>query len=323
MNGSIDDMLEWHSNQYNNRRISLKEYIEKFLNFLVIERGASPNTSAAYRNDLYQFLNYIIDKDHETGVDRWDEIDEQILNDYLSKLSVLDYSETTRARKIASTRSLFKFLIDEGVISKDPTENLNSPRIGRSLPHVLSAIDIEKLISAPLRCSTPEAMRDHSLLEMLYATGMRVSEVLSLDIDDVDYVQGSVRCFGKGSKERIIPVHQKALETLEGYLDEFRPQLANNKSGDAIYLNHRGERLTRQGFWLILKSHAAYIRIPGKITPHTLRHSFATHLLRGGASLRHVQELLGHTSVTTTQIYTHLTTEYVRGEYDKAHPRAF
>jgi len=301
----------------------LKEYIEKFLRFLAIERGASLNTQAAYRNDLYQFLNHVIDRDDKTNVDNWNKVDEKILSSYLAELGALGYSATTRARKIASTKSLFNFLLDDGVLSKNPTEGLNSPRTGRSLPHVLSTGDIEKLLSAPLRCSTPEAVRDQSLLEMLYASGMRVSEVVSLDIDDVDFIQGSVRCFGKGSKERIIPVHQKALEVLQLYLDKFRPQMANSKSGNAIYLNHRGVRITRQGFWLVLKSYAEYVRIPGKITPHTLRHSFATHLLTGGASLRHVQELLGHTSITTTQIYTHLTNEYLREEYNKAHPRAF
>ncbi len=301
----------------------MKEYIEKFLRFLAIERGASLNTQAAYRNDLYQFLNHVIDRDDKTNVDNWNKVDEKILSSYLAELGALGYSATTRARKIASTKSLFNFLLDDGVLSKNPTEGLNSPRTGRSLPHVLSTGDIEKLLSAPLRCSTPEAVRDQSLLEMLYASGMRVSEVVSLDIDDVDFIQGSVRCFGKGSKERIIPVHQKALEVLQLYLDKFRPQMANSKSGNAIYLNHRGVRITRQGFWLVLKSYAEYVRIPGKITPHTLRHSFATHLLTGGASLRHVQELLGHTSITTTQIYTHLTNEYLREEYNKAHPRAF
>ena len=159
-------------------------------------------------------------------------------------------------------------------------------------------------------------------MELIYASGMRVSEMMSLNLDDLSLEQGYIRCFGKGSKERVIPVHEQAVSAISDYLEQTRPLLANGRSKEAVFLNRRGERLTRQGFWLILKGHARRAGITGKITPHTLRHSFATHLLRGGAPLRHVQELLGHASITTTQVYTHLTSEHVRKEYDNAHPRA-
>ena len=160
------------------------------------------------------------------------------------------------------------------------------------------------------------------MLELLYASGMRVTELVSLDIEDMDLEKSSVRCFGKGAKERVIPIHQKAVDVIKEYMELGRPMTVKKKSGRAAFLNRRGERLTRQGFWLILKGYASQVGLSVKITPHTLRHSFATHMLRGGAPLRHVQELLGHASITTTQVYTHLTSEHVRSEYDKAHPRA-
>ena len=165
-------------------------------------------------------------------------------------------------------------------------------------------------------------MRDKAMIELIYASGVRVSELVSLDLDDVDLEQGFIRCFGKGSKERLAPIHQEAAAVLGAYIERARPHLFSKKSDRALFLNKRGGRLTRQGFWLALKNAAARAGITASITPHTLRHSFATHLLRGGAPLRHVQELLGHSSITTTQIYTHLTSEHVRAEYQKSHPRA-
>lgn len=300
----------------------MKESIDSFLSFMTVERGVSPNTLVAYRNDLNQLVEYLKSQNIGKNCDGWNQVDEQVLASYLLQLHDLGYSDTTRARKVASTKSLFNFLSEEGIIAKDPTENLSAPRVGRSLPETLAVEDVERLLTSTARGHTPEAKRDQTMLEILYATGMRVSELVSLDIDDLDLDQGSVRCFGKGARERVIPIHHRAILTLQEYLDKARPHIANRRSGDALFLNRRGERLTRQGFWLILKAHAKRAGINGKITPHTLRHSFATHLLRGGASLRHVQELLGHASITTTQVYTHLTNEHVREEYDKAHPRA-
>lgn len=301
----------------------MRESVESFLNFITVERGVSPNTLVAYRNDLYQLVEYLeLHTSDDSGDNRWDRVNDQALASYLLRLHDLGYSDTTRARKVASAKSLFNFLLEEGIISQDPTENLSAPRVGRSLPEALAVEEVENLLATAASGSTPESRRDQAMLELLYATGMRVTELVSLDLGDLDLEQAFVRCFGKGAKERIIPIHAQAVDTLRAYVLQARPQIANRRSGEAVFLNRRGERLTRQGFWLILKAHARNAGIYSRITPHTLRHSFATHMLRGGAPLRHVQELLGHASITTTQVYTHLTSDHVRAEYDKAHPRA-
>jgi integrase/recombinase XerD len=290
---------------------------------MTVERGVSPNTQVAYKNDLYQLADYL-EKNHSNDINdvSWEQVDEKVISAYIVRLHDLGYSDTTRARKIASAKSLFGFLMDENIIKIDPTENLSSPLVGRSLPEALAVEEINRLLSSVSHGETPESKRDQAMLELIYASGMRVSELVSLDTDDVNLEEGYVRCLGKGAKERVIPIHQKAIDALTVYLEQSRPIIATRRSGRAAFLNRRGERLTRQGFWLILKGHAKRAGINGKITPHTLRHSFATHLLQGGAPLRHVQELLGHASITTTQVYTHLTSDHVRAEYDKAHPRA-
>ena len=299
----------------------MKEAVDSFLDFMAVERGVSPHTLAAYRNDLYQLVEYV-ESLPAGNTNGWQSVNEQTLSAYLLRLHELGYSDTTRARKVASAKSLFGFLLVEGIIAKDPTENVSSPRVGRSLPETLSVAEVERLLTAASGGDAPQAMRDQTMLELLYASGMRASELVSLDLDDINLEHGSVRCLGKGGKERVIPIHQRAMDDVRAYLEQARPLMQTPRSGQALFLNYRGERLTRQGLWLILKGRAKDVGINGKITPHTLRHSFATHLLRGGASLRHVQELLGHASITTTQVYTHLTDEHVRSEYDRAHPRA-
>ena len=301
----------------------MNEFVESFLNYMTVERGASPNTLAAYRNDLTQLTEYLQSLNGQSnGHLSWDKVTEQTVSDYVLYLRGLGYSETTRARKIASAKSLFGFLVDDGVLEGNPTTNVSAPRIGRSLPKALSVEEVDRLLAAPSEVHTPEAIRDQAMLELLYASGMRVSELLSLDLEDVSFETGAVRCFGKGGKERIVPIHSQAAEAVRFYVEEARPGLLGSKSAAALFLNRRGNRLTRQGFWLILKGYCQRAGLNGKITPHTLRHSFATHLLHGGAPLRHVQELLGHASINTTQIYTHLTSEHIRSEYDHAHPRA-
>ena len=299
----------------------MEEDVKRFLEYMTVERGVSPNTLVAYRNDLHQLVEYL-ETTHPDEDFGWPDVVDDIMTAYLLRLHDQGYSDTTRARKVASSKSLFGFLLDEGVITKDPTQNLSSPRVGRALPEALTVEEVVELLGSVSNGNTPDVMRDQSMLELLYASGLRVTELVSLDIDDVDLEQGSVRCYGKGAKERVIPIHQNAVNVIKTYLAEARPRMSNQRSGGSLFLNRRGERLTRQGFWLILKGHARRAGINKKITPHTLRHSFATHLLRGGAPLRHVQELLGHASITTTQVYTHLTSEHVRSEYDKAHPRA-
>ena len=301
----------------------MRDKVEAFLNYMTVERGVSPNTQAAYRSDLKQFLDFLSEyRVRGAPVGDWQRVDETVVTAYAERLIELEYSDTTRARKVASLKSLFSFLNDEGVIEGDPTENLSTPRVGRSLPETLAIEDVTRLLEEASGKDTPEAKRDLSMLELLYASGMRVSELVSLDTEDVDVDELSVRCFGKGGKERVIPIHWRAANTVAEYVEDTRPVLESERSGSALFLNRRGDRLTRQGFWLILKGHAKRAGIAARITPHSLRHSFATHLLQGGAPLRHVQELLGHASISTTQVYTHLTSEHVREEYDMAHPRA-
>jgi integrase/recombinase XerD len=302
----------------------MKAAIDQFLDYLATEKGASTNTVAAYRNDLSQFETYL-NTEHRNGHELTPkEIDRDVIVGYVSELKTRSYSESTVARKVAAIKSFFGFLTSEGSIEIDPTDSLKSPKVGKSLPKPMSVHDIDELLEQPAKRPTPEARRDRAMLELLYATGMRVTELVSLDIDDV-IVTGNlaqVRCMGKGAKERTIPIHEHAADAVRVYLDQARSRLVRTKNERALFVNRRGERLTRQGFWLILKNYAREANIDVTVTPHTLRHSFATHMLRGGMSLRNVQEILGHANISTTQIYTQLTQRHVREAYDKAHPRA-
>lgn len=298
--------------------------VSQFLNFLAVEKGASQNTVAAYRNDLQQFAAFCAGGKSNGSRPAWTQIDRVRIQDYLRSLQARGYADATIARKVAAIKSFFGFMHAEGLIPADPTEALASPRVGKSLPKPITPEEVDELLEQPLRRSTPEAKRDKAMLELLYATGMRVTELVSLNISDIILSDGSayVRCLGKGAKERTVPIHEHAAESLLMYLREARRRLVRTSHEKALFVNRRGERLTRQGFWLILKGYAQSAHIRSGVTPHTLRHSFATHMLRGGAPLRHVQELLGHANISTTQIYTQLTTDHVREVYDRAHPRA-
>ena len=300
----------------------MKQAVEQFLNYTTVERGLSPNTIAAYRNDLTQFVDFLQGRDSSLqGNGSWKRIGTDALTAFVLDLHERGYSDKTKTRKVASTKALFGFLLEEGVIDKNPMEDFASPGVGESLPETLSVEEVEALLSVE-EAATPMSIRDRAIIEIMYATGVRVSELVSLDIDDVDLEENFVRCMGKGSKERIIPIHDEAVETVRKYLQGGRESLAGPAAGRALFVSRKGGRLTRQALWLILKSRAQAAGIERKITPHTLRHSFATHLLIGGAQLRHVQELLGHASITTTQVYTHLTSEHVRTQYESSHPRA-
>lgn len=301
----------------------MRQEIQSFLNHLSIEKGFSPNTTDAYRNDLSQLADFVEELAMVQGYDpQWSAVDRNLLISYILNLKERNYAPATVARKLAAVKSFFDFLVAEGALRSDPTENLSSPKVGKSLPKPLSTAEVEALLEEPAKLSSPEAKRDRAMLELLYAGGMRVSELVSTNTSDLNLGAGFVRCFGKGSKERIIPIHRGAVEALEEYLTGARPSLLHNKEDEALFLNRRGERLTRQGFWLILKEYAKAAGLKREVTPHTLRHSFATHMLSGGADLRAVQELLGHANISSTQVYTHLTSEHVRQVYEKAHPRA-
>ncbi len=301
----------------------MREDIEKFLAYLKAEKGLSENTFFAYQNDLLQMATFFEAETRERGLlPSWANVDRQAIMRFLLNLQEKRYAATTRARKLAAARSFFKFLAAEGIIKEDPTRNLESLSVGRSLPKPISITQVRLLLEQPTKSSTPEAKRDHAMLQLLYASGMRVSELMSLNIENINTAEGEVRCFGKGHKERIIPIHQQAANAVADYIQDARLKLLRNKTEKALFLNRRGERLTRQGFWQILKQYARAAGITVPVTPHTLRHSFATHMLSGGADLRAVQELLGHANISTTQIYTHLTSDHVRRTYEKAHPRA-
>lgn len=310
---------------------TLQEGANAFFSFMEVERGASINTIAAYRNDVLQFVAFSSAEartrnghNGKEGACAWQGIDRNAILAFLADLQEKHYAPATVARKVAAVKSLFSFLTAEGIVLSDPTESLSSPRVGKSLPKPISPEQVDELLEQPLRRNTPESIRDKAMLESLYATGMRVSELISLDLDSIslDPDHAYVRCMGKGFRERTIPIHVHAVEAIHTYLDRSRPQLIGRKSQAALFVNRRGERLTRQGFWLILKTYARAANIGAVVTPHTLRHSFATHMLRGGAPLRNVQELLGHASISTTQVYTHLANDHLREVYDRTHPRA-
>ena len=298
----------------------MRESVNSFLNFLVVEKGYSENTINAYRNDLMTMADFA---EKEASSPSWPSFNRQNMLSYLLYLKERGYVPTTMARKIAAGRSFFNFLVSEGTIKTNPTENLESLSVGKALPKPIPINQVRLLLEQPAKLFTSEARRDRAMLELLYASGMRISELVALNMGDVN-LEGDyfVRCFGKGRKERIIPLYEQVINAIKEYIEKERPKLLRGKKDNALFLNARGERLTRQGFWQKLKEYAKTAGLDDKISPHTLRHSFATHMLNGGADLRSVQELLGHANISTTQVYTHLTTEHVRKTYDKSHPRA-
>jgi len=300
----------------------MDSHIGHFLNFMSVEKGASGNTVAAYRNDLQQFDKYIVSIRGNGKPRDWEQLERDLIIDYLLALRSRNYAEATVARKVAAIKSFFQYMQAEGTIRGNPAESLESPRVGRSLPKPLSVTEVDELLEQTMKRTTPEAKRDRAMLELLYATGLRVTELVSLDVEDINMSGPYVRCMGKGSKERTIPIHEQAVGAVVDYLNDGRAALVKNRKESALFVNRRGERLTRQGFWLILKQYARDANISTPVTPHTLRHSFATHMLRGGAPLRNVQELLGHANISTTQVYTQIANEHVRQVYEKAHPRA-
>ncbi|MFH1646074.1 MAG: site-specific tyrosine recombinase XerD, partial [Chloroflexota bacterium] len=283
--------------------------IDSFLNYLAVEKGYSEHTIVAYRNDLTGLADFTQRETAKQGAaPSWASFSRQSMLGYLLDLKERGYVATTVARKVAASRSFFGFLVAEGEIKTNPTENMSSPSVGKALPKPISISQVRQLLEQPSKLSTAEARRDRAMLELLYASGMRISELVALNLGDVN-TEGDyfVRCFGKGRKERIIPLYEQIAKTVQQYVDEDRLKLAHGRKGTAMFLNARGDRLTRQGFWQKLKEYAKSAGLSAKISPHTLRHSFATHMLSGGADLRSVQELLGHANISTTQVYTHLT----------------
>ena len=301
----------------------MREAVEGFLNYLRVEKGFSENTALAYHNDLYQLAGFVEQEAPKQGkVAAWDSFGREGMLSYLLNLNERNYAPTTKSRKVAAAKSFFSFMVAEGKLKDDPTQNISSPRVGKSLPKAISISEVRRLLEQPNKLKSLEAKRDRAMLGLLYASGMRVGELVALNLGDVDTGGGYVRCFGKGHKERLIPIYEQAALAVAKYLEETRPRLLHDSEERALFLNRRGDRLTRQGFWQKIKEYAKSANLDTEVTPHTLRHSFATHMLSGGADLRAVQELLGHANISTTQVYTHLTSEHIRRSYDRSHPRA-
>lgn len=305
-------------------RKPIAEQIDRFSDYLTVERGLSENTVEAYRRDLQRYSVFLAKR----GVSNAADADEAAIAAFIAHVSSLrgregrPYAASTAARSLASVRALHRFLVRDGETEDNPSTGVDRPKVPRSLPRPLSVDEVQRLVESPLD-GTPVSLRDRTALELLYGAGLRISELVGLDVDDVELDDDpGVRVIGKGSKERFVPIGQYARQAVQGYIASGRPALASERSRGALLLNQRGGRLTRQGCAKILAIHVKRAGIQKHVTPHTLRHSFATHLLEGGADVRVVQELLGHASVATTQIYTLVTREHLREVYFTSHPRA-
>lgn len=295
----------------------MDKLIERFIHYLAVERGLSQNTLESYQRDLIAYTEFM----KQNGITDLNRTRRGNVIAYLADLQKMGRATSTISRNLASIRAFYGFLLRDGFIDGDPTANLESPKIEKRLPRVLSVEDVETLLDSP-DLTTPAGIRDKAMLELLYASGIRVSELVSLNLEDVNLNMGFLKCYGKGAKERIIPLGAMALQTLNEYLDRARHKLVRDETESSLFVNHHGQRLTRQGFWKIIKKYARAANITKEITPHTLRHSFATHLLENGADLRSVQEMLGHADISTTQIYTHVTRTRLKEVYSRTHPRA-
>lgn len=280
----------------------MEDQLSAFLDFLSHERNYSQNTTAAYRNDLSQFLKWL--NVQFPALQSWVDVAPEVLDGYANALQSKSYTASSIARKVAAVKSFFHFLLARGYISTDPTTDLASPRVEKRLPQTLSSDDIDKLLQAAAEKSTPKNLRDMALLHVLYATGMRVTEAVSIRVEDVDLAGSLLHCPGKDDIDRELPFDDKTRDILEEYIESGRPHLVKDKDEDTLFLNHRGHQLTRQGLWLIIKAYANQADLGDKVTPHTLRHSFAAHKLDDGLQLREIQHLLGHANISTTQVYS-------------------
>ncbi|MFZ5848696.1 MAG: site-specific tyrosine recombinase XerD [Actinomycetota bacterium] len=302
----------------------LQRALRTYLDHLMVERGLADNTLKSYRRDLRRYVSYLA----QVGVEDLTQVTESAVSGFLMSLREGDaehqpLSAGSAARTVVAVRGFHKFAVREGLTPQDPAAAVRPPASAKRLPKALPLAEIEAILEAAGAPGTALALRDRALLELLYGTGARISEAVGLDLDDLDRTEGSVLLRGKGSKERIVPVGSYALEALEAYLVRSRPELAGVGRGTpAMFLNARGGRLSRQSAWAVLAKAAERAGVEAEVSPHTLRHSFATHLLDGGADVRVVQELLGHASVTTTQVYTLVTVDSLREVYATAHPRA-
>lgn len=295
----------------------LKHALIEYIHYLQIERGLSDNTLTAYRRDLTQYKQLM----KELSFTNWEQVERHHIVQFLATLKAEDKSPATISRMISSIRSFHQFLVNDQIVTTDVSLHIEMPKQGRTLPDVLSVEEINQLLS--IEGDEPLTIRNKAMLELLYATGLRVSELIELEMNDIHLTMGFVRCIGKGNKERIVPIGTLAIEAMEHYVHYARPILVKrNKTETNFFVNHHGRSLSRQGFWKLLKKLTLDAGLTKTITPHTLRHSFATHLLENGADLRSVQEMLGHADISTTQIYTHVSRSRLSDTYNQFHPRA-
>jgi integrase/recombinase XerD len=302
-------------------RLALEEqaarfHLREFQEHLALEAGHSPHTVAAYRRDVERLAAYAASK----GITTPSELSTAVLRDFVFLLKDLGLAGATIRRTISGVRTWFGFLVGEGLVAKDPSDRLETPKRWRTLPETLSVEEVTRLLEAP-SIDDPMAWRDRALLELGYGAGLRVSELCTLELADLFLADGLLRAFGKGRKERLVPLGRPVLAAVSTYLHALRPTLDRGATSQRVLLNARGRPLSRVGAWGVVKKHAERAGITKRVTPHTLRHSFATHLLEGGADLRAVQEMLGHADLSTTQIYTHVDREYLRSVHRQFHPR--
>ncbi len=292
-----------------------EHHVAEYLAHLAVERHVSPRTLDAYGRDLRQLTTWLAEEELDLAA-----VDRAAIRTYLGRRRDDGLSPRSAARALSTLRGFFRFLVREGVLAADPSENVSSPTLWRTMPGALSAEEVEQLLAAP-DVATTLGLRDRAMIETLYATGLRVSELVGLTLGQVHLDPGYVRVVGKGRKERLVPLGPSACAWLDRWLEGGRAELDRERRPE-VFLNHRGGRLTRQGFWKILGAHGLQVGIRSHLSPHVVRHSFATHLLDNGADLRSVQELLGHQSLSTTQVYTHLSSQRLQDAYANAHPRA-
>ncbi len=296
--------------------LDFKKKQQQFINYIKFEKGLATNSINSYQIDLRQYFSFLI----ELKIEKVNEIKSENIENFLDKLHQLELSQSSRSRYLSSIRAFHQFLYFNKYIDNDISENIEFARQKRDLPDTLSFPDIELIINS-INISTQQGIRDRSMIETLYACGLRVSELINLTKKDIIYEAEVVRVFGKGSKERIVPIGNHALEWINKYISEVRGKIVNSSmTNDILFLNMRGKQLTRMGVWKIIKSYAENLGLEN-VHPHTFRHSFATHLLEGGADLRAVQEMLGHSDISTTQIYTHIDREFIKEVHKTFHPR--
>lgn len=289
----------------------MEEMLRAFLRFLLNERGYSSNTIAAYKNDLEQFLSFVRQRDQ---VAEWGQVGRSHIEEYVRELREREYASSTVARKVASLKSFFHYLHQEHHIRFDPTAEMGSPRVAKRVPRCLDASQVELLLASAPNDGAPKSLRDRALITLLYATGLRASEMVALSVRDADLERGEVQCVNRDYQTRLLPLTAEARESLLVYLNHGRPHLVKDSGETALFLNHRGAQLTRQGLWMIIKARAKDAGLPADVTPHTLRHSFAVHELAQGSQMNKVQRLLGHASISTTHVYSRLAAEADQSE---------